>query len=106
MQCKRCQRFGHTKRNCGHAPRCVAYGASHLPGGCTTPTKHTNPFLLVPTNPFEEISDLLHRIPLQTCVELTRRLLTSISYLPTGRARPMVVLTTVILFVAEYGSTP
>ena len=24
LQCKRCQRFGHTQRNCGHAPRCVA----------------------------------------------------------------------------------
>jgi hypothetical protein len=21
VQCKRCQRFGHTQRNCGHAPR-------------------------------------------------------------------------------------
>jgi hypothetical protein len=24
LQCKRCQRFGHTQRNCGYAPRCVA----------------------------------------------------------------------------------
>jgi hypothetical protein len=34
VQCKRCQRFGHTQRNCGHAPRCVACGGSHLPGDC------------------------------------------------------------------------
>jgi hypothetical protein len=26
LQCKRCQRFGHTQRNCGHTPRCVACG--------------------------------------------------------------------------------
>jgi hypothetical protein len=37
LQCKRCQRFGHTQRNCGYAPRCVAYGGSHLSGGCVTP---------------------------------------------------------------------
>jgi len=24
LQCKRCQRFGNTQRNCGYAPRCVA----------------------------------------------------------------------------------
>jgi len=37
LQCRRCQRFGHTQRNCGHAPRCVACGGSHLSGGCPTP---------------------------------------------------------------------
>ena len=36
MQCKRCQRFGHTQRNCGYAPRCVACGGGHQSGGCTT----------------------------------------------------------------------
>ena len=36
MQCKRCQCFGHMQRNCGYAPRCVAYGGSHLSGGCCT----------------------------------------------------------------------
>ena len=61
---------------------------------------------MVPTNPLEEIYDLLDRLPLQACVELTRRLLTSISSLPTGTVRPRAVLKTVILFVAEYGSTP
>jgi hypothetical protein len=59
-----------------------------------------------PFNPLEEISDLLDHLPLQACVELTRRLLTAISTLPTGAARPRAVLKTVILFVAEYGSTP
>ena len=34
MQCKGCQRFGHTQRNCGYGPRCVACGGSHLSGGC------------------------------------------------------------------------
>ena len=38
-------------------------------------------------------------------MELTRRLLTSISSLPNGTARPRAVLNTVI-FVTEYGSTP
>ena len=33
MQCKRCQRFGHTQRNCGYAPRCVACGGSTCPVG-------------------------------------------------------------------------
>jgi hypothetical protein len=60
-----------------------------------------------PTNsPLEGTSDLLDNLPLEACVELTRRLLTSISSLPTGVARRRDVLKTVILFVAEYGSTP
>jgi hypothetical protein len=37
LQCRRCQRFGHTQRNCGYAPRCVACGGSHLSGGCFIP---------------------------------------------------------------------
>ena len=72
----------------------------------TAATKSTIPVLVVPTNPLEEISDLLDRLPLQACVELTRLLLTSISSLPTGTARPRVVLKTVIHFVAEYRSKP
>ena len=72
----------------------------------TAATKPTVPVLVVPTNPLEQISDLLDRLPIQTCVELTRRLLTSISSLRTGTACPRAVLKTVILFVAEYGSTP
>jgi len=36
LQCKRCQRFGHTQLNCGYAPRCVACVGSHLSGGCST----------------------------------------------------------------------
>jgi len=69
-------------------------------------TKPTIPVLVVPTNLLEEISDLLDHLPLQACVELTRRLLTSFSSLPTRTARPRAVLKTVILFVAVYGSTP
>ena len=72
----------------------------------TAATKPTIPVLVVPTNPLEEISDLIDRLPLQACVKLTRQLLTSFSSLPTGTARPRAILKTVILFVAEYGSTP
>jgi hypothetical protein len=59
-----------------------------------------------PTYTLEEISDLIDHKPIHACVELTLRLLTSIFSLPTGAARPQAVLKTVILFVAEYGSTP
>jgi hypothetical protein len=59
-----------------------------------------------PTSPLEGISDLLDQLPLQACVELTRRLLTSISSLPKGAARPRAVLKVVIFCVSEYGSTP
>ena len=34
LQCKRCQRFGHTQRYCGYAPRCVAFGEDHHSGEC------------------------------------------------------------------------
>ena len=37
LQCKRCQRFENTRRNCGYAPRCVVCGAFHFSGGCSTP---------------------------------------------------------------------
>ena len=66
----------------------------------TAATKPTIPLLVFPTNPLEEISYLLDRLPLQACVYLTRRLLTSIFSLPTLTARLRAV------FVAEYGSTP
>ena len=69
----------------------------------TAATKPTTPELLVPTqtstSPLEDISDLHDHLPIQACVELTRRLVTSISFLPTGAARPRAVLKTVILFL-------
>jgi len=72
--------------------------------------KPTTPNLVVPNKSFtsrlDKISDLLDHLPLRACVEPTRQILTSISSLPTGAARPRAVLKTVILFVAEYGSTP
>jgi hypothetical protein len=37
LQCKRCQRFGHTQRNCGCALRCVACGNDHPSGKCVSP---------------------------------------------------------------------
>jgi len=70
----------------------------------------TTPNLVVPTqsptSSLDEISDLIDHLPLYGCVELTRQRLTSISSLPTGAGRPLTVLNTVIIFVAEYGSTP
>ena len=57
-------------------------------------------------SPLEGISDLIDQLPFDACVELTRRLLTAIPSLPKGAARPRAVLKTVILFVAEYGSSP
>ena len=72
----------------------------------TVATKSTIPVLVVHTNPLEEISDLLDRLRLQACVELTRRPLKSNSSFPTGTALPRAVSKTVILFVAEYGRTP
>jgi hypothetical protein len=51
--------------------------------------KSTTPKLVVPTQsstfPLEEISDLLDLLPIQACVELIRRLLTSVSSLPQGQ---------------------
>jgi len=38
-----------------------------------------------PTSQLVDISDLLENLPIHACVELTRRLLTSISSLPTGQ---------------------
>jgi hypothetical protein len=58
-----------------------------------------------PTSPLDEITDLDH-FPIQVCLVMTCRLRTSISSLPTGSAQPRAVLKTVILFMAEYGSTP
>jgi len=52
---------------------------------------------LSPTSPLEEISDLLDHLPLHACVELTHRLLTSITSLPTETARPRAFMKTVIL---------
>ena len=76
----------------------------------TDAAKTTPRNLMVPTqistSPLEEISDLMEQLPLPVCVELTCRLLTSISsLLPTGSARPQVVVKTIIPFAAEYGST-
>ena len=58
------------------------------------------------TSPIEGIYDHLDNLPLDACVELNRWLLTSISSLPKGAARLRAVLKTVILFVADNGSTP
>jgi hypothetical protein len=52
-----------------------------------------------------EISYLLDTLPINACVEVTRRLLRTFPSLPPGPAQSRAVLKTVILFVAKYGST-
>ena len=37
LQCKRCQRFCHTQRNCGYAPLCFCCGEPDTSGECSTP---------------------------------------------------------------------
>ena len=56
-------------------------------------------------SPIEDITDPLDNLPLDFCVELTRRLLTALPNLPAGAARSRAVLKTVVFFIAEYGST-
>jgi hypothetical protein len=62
-------------------------------------------FTQISTSPLDEISDHFDHLPLQACVKLIRLLLMSISSLPRGAARPQDAMKTVILSVAEYGST-
>jgi hypothetical protein len=57
-------------------------------------------------HPLEEISDLLDVLPIQACVDLTRRLLTSVSTLPTGADRPRSVLKTVIILWPNMAAHP
>jgi hypothetical protein len=49
-------------------------------------------------SPLEETADLLEKRPTEASRKLTRRLLSTVSSLPTGKARPRTVLKTVILF--------
>jgi len=77
--------------------------ASVKTAAATRPTPSLVVSTQIPTSQLEEISDLIDHLPLHASVELTL-LLTSISYLPTGAARPRAVLKTFILFVTEYGS--
>jgi hypothetical protein len=79
-----------------------------MTGKPSPPPKKPNPSPIPPPNPspIEVISDLLDNLPVHACVELTRLLLTAVPTLPPGAARSRAVLKIVILFVAEYGSTP
>jgi hypothetical protein len=66
----------------------------------------TSPQQLVPSpavnpSPLEEISDLLDTLPMDACVELTRRLITAVPSQPSGSARSRAVLKIVLLFVAR-----
>jgi len=71
----------------------------------TAPGKNKTPSPVVPTqNPtstLKEISDLHDHLPFEACVEMIRRLLTSISSLPTGAARSRAVLKTVFYFCSR-----
>jgi hypothetical protein len=69
----------------------------------------TTPKELVPlptVNPLpSKISHLPDTLPINACIELTRRLLTTVTSLPSGPTSSKAVLKVVLLFVAEYGST-
>jgi hypothetical protein len=52
-------------------------------------------------SPVEGIADLLENLPTKAYVEMTRRIFSTASFLPTGEACPRAVLKTVILFIAE-----
>jgi hypothetical protein len=69
-------------------------------------TKHVNPgtCTLPSQSPLNGTADHLENLLTEACVELARRLPSTVSSLPTGEARPRAVLKTVILFIAEYGS--
>jgi hypothetical protein len=98
------------KPTAAHKPVTVKPKKKAVASVKTAADKPTTPTLMVSTqpttSPLKDISDLLDHLPPQARVELTRSLLTSISSLPTGAARPRAVLKKVILFVAEYGGTP
>ena len=72
--------------------------------------KLTPPNLVVSTNnstsPLEQISDFLDHLPLPQFVEVTPRLLTSISSLPTRAARPHPRLNTVIISWPNMAARP
>ena len=85
------------------APKKAAVKPKKAASTGAKPVKTPKPVANPPSTSLLEISDILNSLPLQACVQLTRRLLASISSLPKGAARPRAVLKTIILFVAEYG---
>jgi hypothetical protein len=58
------------------------------------------------TSPLGDITPFLAHLPPDECMELTCRLLTSVASLLRGMARARAILNTVIIFLAEYDSTP
>jgi outer membrane biosynthesis protein TonB len=73
-------------------------------------TKPTQAKVAKPTqpepSPLEEISDLLDTLTTEQSLQLSRKVLAAFHSLPTGANRWKAVLRVIILFVAEYGSTP
>jgi hypothetical protein len=89
------------------APQQAPMKKQTMNGKSSPPPKKPNPASIPPPNQSPiEIFDLLDNLPVNACVELTRRLLTAVPTLPSGAARSRAVLIIVIHFVAEYGSTP
>jgi hypothetical protein len=90
------------------APQQAPTKKTAMTGKSSPPPKKPNPASIPPPNQssIEEMSDLLDNLPINACVQLTWRLITAVPTLPSGAARTLAVLTIVILFVAEYGSTP
>ena len=43
VQCKKCQRYGHTQNFCKRDPKCVKCAGDHLTVDCTKPKKLQNP---------------------------------------------------------------
>jgi hypothetical protein len=88
------------------APQQAPMKKKALTGKSSPPHKKPSPASIPPPNQSPiEISNLLDNLPVNECVELTRRLLTGVPTLPSCAARTRAVLK-IILSVAEYGSTP
>ena len=89
------------------APQQAPMMKQAMTGKSSPPPKKPIPASIPPPNQSPiEISDLLDNLPVNACVELTRRLLKAVPTLPSGAARSRSVLKIVIVFVADYGSTP
>ena len=72
------------------APKKAAVKHKKAASASAKPARTPKPVANTPsTSPLENISALLDSLPLEVCVQLTRRLLASISSLPKGAALPL-----------------
>lgn len=65
----------------------------------TTRSKHADSTPTPSQSPLEGIGEVFQILPGETCIELTRRLLSTDSSFPTGETRPTAVIETIILFI-------